>query len=89
MGNYDEARDKLVTQAREMPIKWGLFDETPDKVGEAIAKSRPKMAAGTVVATNHNKATAIAKLKEARADCWKPTSTSPPRQSPSTWTHGV
>ncbi len=41
MGNYDEA-DKLVAQVRQMPVKWGLFDETPDKVAEAISKARPK-----------------------------------------------
>jgi len=66
MGNYDDA-DKLVAQVRQMPVKWGLFDETPDKVGEAIAKARPKMAGGAAATTGaHDKATATAKLKEAR-----------------------
>ena len=68
MGNYDEA-DKLVAAVRQMPVKWGLFDETPDKVGEAITKARPKVASGTTATTSgaHDKATALAKLKEARA----------------------
>ena len=65
MGNYDDA-DKLVAQVRQMPVKWGLFDETPDKVGEAIAKTRPKTASGTTPTGAHDKATAVAKLKDAR-----------------------
>jgi len=65
MGNYDEA-EKLVAKVRQMPVKWGLFDETPDKVGEAIAKARPKMAGGTAGSAAHDKKTALAKLKEAR-----------------------
>jgi len=65
MGNYDDA-DKLVAQVRQMPVKWGLFDETPDKVGEAIAKARPKTANGTAGSGAHDKATALVKLKEAR-----------------------
>ncbi len=65
-GNYDEA-DRLVAQVRQMSVKWGLFDETPDKVAEAITKARPKSAAGTVATSAaHDKATAKAKLKEAR-----------------------
>ncbi len=87
LGNYDEA-DKLVAQVRQMPVKWGLFDETPDKVGEAIAKARPKLAARRQHrAGPHDKATAVAKLKEARA-CWNPTSSSRPRPSPSTSSRG-
>ena len=67
MGNYDDA-DKLVAQVRQMPVKWGLFDETPDKVAEAISKTRPKGAASSVATGSgaHDKGTAVAKLKEAR-----------------------
>ena len=65
MGNYDDA-EKLVAEVRQMPVKWGLFDETPDKVGEAIAKVRPKMAGAATVGAAHTKATAVARLKEAR-----------------------
>ena len=66
LGNYDDA-DKLVAQVRQMPVKWGLFDETPDKVGEAITKARPKNTSGTTPTGGaHDKATAVAKLKEAR-----------------------
>ena len=66
MGNYDDAA-KLVAEVRQMPVKWGLFDETPDKVGEAIAKARPKLTGASAVATPHTKEAAVAKLKEARS----------------------
>ena len=66
MGNYDDAA-KLVAEVRQMPVKWGLFDETPDKVGEAIGKARPKLTGAAAAATPHTKAAALAKLKEARS----------------------
>ena len=65
MGNYDDAA-KLVAEVRQMPVKWGLFDETPDKVDEAIAKARPKMTGVVAANTPHTKAAAMVKLKEAR-----------------------
>ena len=43
LGHYDEA-EALVAKADGMGIKWGLFDDTPAKVREAIAKVRPKLA---------------------------------------------
>ncbi len=51
-----------------MNIKWGLFDDTPDKVAEALEKARPKAIAATAKdgSLPHNRATAKARLKEAR-----------------------
>jgi len=65
-GNYDEAT-RIVAQVAQMPVKWGLFDETPAKMAEAIAKARPKMAASSAPgASAHDKRAAVARLKEAR-----------------------
>ncbi len=64
MGNYDEA-SRTVAEVQKMNIKWGLFDETPAKLAEAIAKARPK----AVVADStgpRDKKQALARLKEAR-----------------------
>ena len=64
MGNYDEA-SRIVGDVQKMNIKWGLFDETPAKLAEAIAKARPK----AVVADStgpRDKKQALARLKEAR-----------------------
>ena len=63
MGNYDEAT-RIVVEVQKMDVKWGLFDETPTKVAEAIAKARPKTTG--VAAGAHDKKQAIARLKEAR-----------------------
>ncbi len=65
MGDYDGA-SQIVAQVQQMPVKWGLFDETPAKMAEAIAKARPKMTAATATAGARDKRTALAKLKEAR-----------------------
>ncbi len=63
-GNYDEA-SRIVAQVQQMPVKWGLFDETPAKMAEAIAKARPKMVAAAAGGA-HDKRAAVARLKEAR-----------------------
>ncbi len=66
-GNYDGAA-AMVAKARELNIKWGLFDETPDKVAAAIEKARPAKAAAPAVATGaKDRNAAKARLKEARA----------------------
>jgi len=66
LGNYDDA-SKLVAEVRAMNVRWGLFDDTPSKVAEAIEKARPKtLAAGVAAPTQHDRRTAKAKLKEAR-----------------------
>jgi tetratricopeptide (TPR) repeat protein len=63
-GNYDEAM-QIVLEVQKMNIKWGLFEETPTKLAEAIAKARPKAtaSAGSVV---KDKKAAQARLKEAK-----------------------
>jgi hypothetical protein len=38
-GQFDEA-EKFVAEARGLNVKWGFFDETPDKVDKAIEKAR-------------------------------------------------
>ena len=43
-GNYDDAAAK-VAQARALNVRWGLFDDTPAKVGRRSAKARPKAVA--------------------------------------------
>ena len=63
LGNYDEAT-RIALEVQKMNVKWGLFDETPAKLVEAIAKVRPKAVSATSGA--HDKAQALAKLKEAR-----------------------
>jgi tetratricopeptide (TPR) repeat protein len=63
MGNYDEAM-RVVLEVQKMNVKWGLFDETPAKLAEAIAKARPKGVASTGGA--HDRKQALAKLAEAR-----------------------
>ncbi len=69
LGHYDEA-DQLVAKAESLGVKWGLFDDTPAKVREAIVKARPKMLPGSqapVAGAPHNRRSAQAKLKEGRA----------------------
>ncbi|MDE2508133.1 MAG: type II secretory pathway, component PulD, partial [Planctomycetota bacterium] len=68
LGNYDQA-EQLVTQAKALNIRWGLFDDTPAKVSETIAASRPKTSPATPAKSNepHDRKTAKAKLRDARA----------------------
>ncbi len=69
VGNYDAAQQK-VADAEALDIKWGLFDDTPAKVGEEIKRARPHTTATpvqTAAAQSHDRHAARAKLKEARA----------------------
>ena len=65
LGNYDDAAAK-VARVKAMNIKWGLFDDTPAKVTEAIAKARPKGTSTATAPMARTRVQAKAKLKEAR-----------------------
>jgi len=66
-GDYDGALAK-VARANALNVKWGLFDDTPAKVGEAIAKARPRdVAVAAAADARKDKNEAKAKLKEAHA----------------------
>ena len=68
-GNYDLAQAK-VDEARSLDVQWGLFDDTPDKLQEDISNVRPKVVAkapGADAGQPHDRRTAKAKLREARA----------------------
>ena len=62
-GNYDEAATK-VAEARTLNVDYTLFDDTPDRVDEALAKARPKVA--SAAAGPKDKKAAKDRLKEAR-----------------------
>ena len=67
-GNYDIAQQKA-DEARTLDIHWGLFDDTPDKLEQEIAKTRPQVPAGQDMANAnllHDRRTAKARLQEAR-----------------------
>ncbi len=67
-GKYDEAQHKA-DEADALNVKWGLFDDTPARVGEDIKKARPKAVAsraGSAIEV-HDRRAAKAKLREARA----------------------
>ena len=69
LGHYDEA-EAMVAKADSLGAKWGLFDDTPAKVREAIAKARPKLApaaSADPAASAHTRRNAQAKLKDGRA----------------------
>jgi hypothetical protein len=42
-GNFDEAK-QFVEESRALNVKWGYFDDTPDKVVKAIEKARLRAA---------------------------------------------
>jgi type II secretory pathway component GspD/PulD (secretin) len=65
-GNYDEAA-ALVEQVRGMNVRWGLFDDTPAKVTADLEKARPKATVASSANQPHDRRSARAKLKEARA----------------------
>jgi len=68
LGHYDEA-DALVVKAEALGVKWGLFDDTPAKVREAIEKARPRLAGEPAAAQaggRHDHRDARARLKEGR-----------------------
>ena len=65
LGNVEEA-DKKLAEARALNIKWGLFElDTPTKLAEAVAKAKAAQPKPGAAATG-DKATARAKLKQAR-----------------------
>ena len=66
-GRYDEAGAK-VAEARAMNIRWGLFDDTPDRVTKDIEKSRPKnvSVAAAPAVSQGDRRDAKATLKQAR-----------------------
>jgi hypothetical protein len=65
---FDAAAEK-VAEARTLPVKWSIFDETPDNVEQALIKARGK--AGTkeqgLGDGPRDRRTARTKLREARA----------------------
>lgn len=63
LGDYDAAEAK-VAEARSLDVSYTLFDDTPDRVEDAIAKARPKLAAA--VGGPRDKKNAKDKLKQAR-----------------------
>jgi hypothetical protein len=71
-GHFDLA-EQAIAEARGLDVKWTLFDETPDRMADALAKARVR--AGSTAATTakvagsgqpHDRRTAKARLKEAR-----------------------
>ena len=68
-GNFDAA-EKKIAEAEAIDIKWGLFDDTPNKVRTDLNKERPKNLASTskpAQSLPHNRENAHALLREARA----------------------
>ncbi len=68
LGNFDASREFL-SKAEALNIKWSLFDDTPARAREDLAKIAPPEAQpGAEVATEAgDRRTAKARLKEARA----------------------
>jgi type II secretory pathway component GspD/PulD (secretin) len=67
LGNFDQAA-ALVAQAKTMDLRWTLFDDTPKKVEDDLARMRPDAVTaspGGAPATGDHRA-AKARLKEAR-----------------------
>ncbi|GAC1463618.1 MAG: hypothetical protein NVSMB9_01250 [Isosphaeraceae bacterium] len=73
-GQYDAAT-RTIEEVKRMDIRWKVFDDTPAKVSESLAKAqalRPAVlttarAPETSADQLHNRRTAKAKLREARA----------------------
>jgi hypothetical protein len=63
--NFDAA-EQILAEAQAMDVKWGLFDESPSRVAEALRKAR---AGGGPLASksSRDRRTARARLREARA----------------------
>lgn len=64
LGDYEAAEAK-VAEARTLDVSYTLFDDTPDRVEEAIVKARPKVA--EAVGGPRDKRNAKEKLKQARS----------------------
>lgn len=63
---------KAIAEARAMNVRWTLFDETPDRLTETLAKARstkPKEShiGDSATSSQHDRRTAKSWLKEARA----------------------
>src|SRR5271165_380179 len=68
-GNLDAA-EKKIAEAEAIDVKWGLFDDTPNKVRTDLNKERPKNLASTskpAQSLPHNRENAHALLRKARA----------------------
>jgi len=65
-GDYDDAQVKI-DEVRALDVRWGLFDDTPAKVAEALDKARPRSTTVAGAASKGDRRQAKAKLKEARA----------------------
>ena len=68
-GNYDKARE-IAAKVKEMNIPWGRFDDSPEKVTEALAKAEQIKSTGsneTTKSASLDRRTAKARLREARA----------------------
>ena len=64
-----EIAEQLIAEARAMDVKWTVFDETPDRMTEALEKARQKKATAIALATPgpHDRRAAKTRLREARA----------------------
>jgi hypothetical protein len=72
-GNFDIA-DQAVAEARALDVQWTLYDETPDRMAEHLAKARAKAGQPARARTgdlpppqSRDRRAARARLKEARA----------------------
>jgi hypothetical protein len=72
-GHLDIA-EQAVAEARSLDVQWTLFDETPDRLAEALAKARAKAGQPARARTgdllppqSRDRRSARARLKEARA----------------------
>lgn len=66
-GHFDVAQ-QAIDEARSIDIKWTVFDETPDRVADALTKARAKAGTNPTDQTGtHDRKAAKARLKEARA----------------------
>jgi hypothetical protein len=66
-GHFDIA-EQAITEARGLDIKWTMFDETPDRMTDALKKARAKTAPkATDPVQSHDRRAAKARLKESRA----------------------
>ena len=65
-GHFDIA-EQAIAEARGLDIKWTVFDETPDRMADALRKARIKAATKTAdPVPSHGRRAAKARLKESR-----------------------
>ena len=64
-GHFDIA-ERALAEARSLDVKWTVFDETPDRMTDALNKAKDK-AKTAAQPPPHDRRTARARLKEARA----------------------